>query len=211
MRYFRHLRFTSSCRDTESTHSCVYTHRNTYPCSVSDIPLTSPKSRILFKNRFSKSVGSTSVKGFFSETISGSGCGGKKKKKSQVRQIPARTSWSWHFKASLLTVRVCLSLLSQLFLFKSCLLLDREFLPFVRASLSLADLPHFVGCSLGLIPDSDSVFSQHIWFSFLSTYFPPCSSYSASMIIFTRCAKSSSTLTTHWASVSCSVIISTEN
>lgn len=79
MRYFRHLRFTSSCRDRESTHSCVYTHRNTYPCSVSDIPLTSPKSRILFKNRFSKSVGSTSVKGFFSETISGSGCGKKKK------------------------------------------------------------------------------------------------------------------------------------
>lgn len=164
-----------------------------------------------FQESFFKERGIDLCKGLLLWDDIGIWVWGEKKKKSQVRQIPARTSWSWHFKASLLTVRVCLSLLSQLFLFKSCLLLDREFLPFVRASLSLADLPHFVGCSLGLIPDSDSVFSQHIWFSFLSTYFPPCSSYSASMIIFTRCAKSSSTLTTHWASVSCSVIISTEN
>ena len=38
----------------------------------SGVKLASPKSRILFKNRFSKCVGSTSVVGFFSDTMSGS-------------------------------------------------------------------------------------------------------------------------------------------
>lgn len=88
--------------------------------------LASPKSRILFKNRFSKCVGSTSVAGFFSETMSGSN--GRKKQTLKTYKCcswapsqpwaPSRPStqptlqgigWSWFNSA-----RQCLTLLFQL-------------------------------------------------------------------------------------------------
>jgi len=147
--------------------SCVHTHTSPELRSAPDAALTSPKSRILFKNRFSKSVGSTSVKGFFSETISGSGSGEKSPGQTDSCQdtlVLTRQGTLAHFQSA--AARALLSLLPQLSRGKSCLLLDREFLPFAHAGLALADPPPSL---CGLLTGS----SSRLRFSFLLVYFPP--------------------------------------